>query len=199
MSDLADAPRSWPVTATRTAFEGSLVGVRVDEVAFNGETLTREVVTHPGAVGVVAIDDDDRVFVLGQYRHAAAADLVELPAGLLDVAGEDPLEAARRELVEEAGLAAERWRPLLRLRPSPGSSDEVVHVFLAEGLSEAARDAGFTPHGEEATMTMQWVPLADLVDAVMAGRVTNALTIAGSLAVWRLRCGKGHSSGAQST
>jgi ADP-ribose pyrophosphatase len=125
--------------------------------------------------------------VIQQYRHPAKARLVELPAGLLDVPGEDPLEAAKRELREEGWLEADRWTSLFAIRPSPGISDEVVHVYLAEGVRESAVPDGFEAVHEEATMTRAWVALDDVVAAVLRGDISNGLAIAGSLAVWRLR------------
>jgi 8-oxo-dGTP pyrophosphatase MutT (NUDIX family) len=184
---LRDLPEEWPVASSRSDFEGGLISVRTDELLDGDTTFAREVVRHPGAVGIVAVDDDDRVLVVSQYRHPARSRLLELPAGLLDVAGEDPLAAAKRELGEEGRIEAQRWRPLLVMRPSPGMSDEVIHIFLAEGVRPSDLPDGFQAVHEEATMTRGWVPLSDLVDAVLRGEVTNALTIAGSLAVWRLR------------
>ncbi len=189
MSNLSDAPESWPVTRSVQAFTGALIGVRRDTLVGDGETFDREVVTHPGAVCIVAVDEDDRVLVITQYRHAAGERLVELPAGLLDVEDEPPLEAAKRELREEAQIEATRWTPLFSMLTTPGASDEVVHFYVAEQVSDVGLDGQFTAEHEEATMTRQWVPLEDLVDAVMAGRAKDSLTVAGSLALWRLRHG----------
>jgi len=181
-----DEPHRWPVDGSTVEFEGSLVGIRRDHLRDDDGGFDREVVTHPGAVAIVALDDQDRVLVVHQYRHAVGARLVELPAGLLDVAGEEPLAAARRELAEEGQVAAERWTPLFVMSTSPGVSTERVHMYLAEGISAAPEVEGFVARHEEADMTRSWVRLDDLVDAVLAGRVTNGLAIAGSLAVWRL-------------
>jgi ADP-ribose pyrophosphatase len=145
------------------------------------------VVVHPGAVGIVAVDDHERVLIVTQYRHPARRRLVELPAGLLDQEGEDPLEAAKRELAEEGQVHAARWSRLLRLMPSPGMSDEVMTIYLAEGVDGGDVPDGFVAHHEESTMTREWVPLAELVDAVLGGRVTNAALVAGILAVWVIR------------
>ncbi|HSS67024.1 MAG TPA: NUDIX hydrolase, partial [Nocardioidaceae bacterium] len=162
---------------------------RIDQLDAGATTFGRDVMEHPGAAAVVALDDDERVLIVRQYRHAAQRRMVEIPAGLLDVDGESPLEAAKRELREEGLTEAASWRPLFTLTPQPGISTEQVHVFLAEQTSESAAPDGFEPEHEEASMTREWVPLADVVDAVLAGRVTNALTVAGSLAVWHLRHG----------
>jgi ADP-ribose pyrophosphatase len=188
---LADEPESWPVASSEVAGVGGLVRLRLDHLAAGDATTTfgRDVVEHPGAVGIVALDEDESVLILRQYRHAAQQRLVEFPAGLLDVEGESTLDAAKRELREEGLLEAASWRWLLTLIPQPGISTERVHVYLAEGLSAAAAPDGFEAEHEEATMTREWVSLADLVDAVLGGRIGNALTVAGSLAVWRIRHG----------
>ncbi len=184
---VSDEAASWSVVASETPFQGTVIGVRRDTLDHAGETFVREVVTHPGAVAVLAIDDNDRVLTLRQYRHPAQHVMVELPAGLLDIHEESPLDAAKRELHEEALLVADRWTPMFQTRPSAGSSTEIIHVFLAEGLQATESPADFVAQHEEAAMTREWVPLDELVAAVMAGEVTNGLTITGSLAVWHLR------------
>ena len=187
MTLLGDQPASWPVTRVDTVFDGVLLGVRRDTIEHEGESFDREIITHPGAVGVVALDDEGQVLVLRQYRHAAQSVMIEIPAGLLDVEGEPPLEAAKRELREEGLLEADRWTPLFEMRTSPGASTEVVHLYLAERLHAVDSPDGFTPRHEEASMTRSWVDLSELVDAVLSGRVSNSLTVAGSLAVHCLR------------
>ena len=131
-------------------------------------------VEHPGAVVVLAVDDQDRALVLRQYRHPARMRIVELPAGLLDQPDEDPLVAARRELLEEGALEAEEWTHLSTVHSSPGISDERIMIYLARGLREVPDRGGFVLEHEEADMTLDWVPLADLLQAVRAGRVTDA-------------------------
>lgn len=175
------------MTGSETVFDGVLLAVRRDTVEHDDESFDRELIVHPGAVGVVALDDQGQVLVLHQYRHAAQRVMVEIPAGLLDVAGEPPVEAAKRELREEGLLVADRWTPLFELRTSPGASTEVVHLFLAEGLRAVDAPADFVARHEEAAMTREWVPLGQLVAAVLDGQVTNSLTVAGSLAADRLR------------
>jgi ADP-ribose pyrophosphatase len=174
MSDeLSDVPEAWPVTATRHLYRADWVmALREDEITAPGspERFSRWVFEHPGAVIVLAVDDDDRAFCLRQYRHPARRRLVELPAGLLDRDDEPPLEAARRELREEARLEAEEWTALASTWSSPGISNEVMHLFLARGLSAAADDDFEATH-EEADMTAEWVPVADLLEAVLAGRL----------------------------
>jgi ADP-ribose pyrophosphatase len=184
---LADEPESWPVRSTRTQFEGAVIEVRVDTLEYDGQAFDREVVAHPGAVAIAAIDDRDRVLVLSQYRHAAQRRMIELPAGLLDVDGEEPLLAAQRELREEGGLRAERWQELLEYVPNPGISTERVKIFVAESLAPAVQQDGFQAVHEEAAMSRNWVALDELVAAVMAGSVQNGPTVVGVLALSRAR------------
>jgi ADP-ribose pyrophosphatase len=135
------------------------------------KTFQRLVLEHPGAVIVLAVDERERAFCLRQYRHPARRRFVELPAGLLDADGEEPLVTARRELREEAGLEAGRWTLLGSTWSSPGISSEVMHLFLAQDLREVEVD--FERLHEEADMTSEWVPLADLRAAVLAGDVAD--------------------------
>jgi len=133
----------------------------------------RIVVEHPGAVVVLAVDDDERALVLRQYRHAAGLRFVELPAGLLDQPDEDPLAAARRELLEEGGLEADSWAHLNTVWPSPGISGERIEVYLATALRSVPDRGGFDPEHEEADMTLHWVPVADLLAGVVERRLTD--------------------------
>jgi ADP-ribose pyrophosphatase len=176
--DLADRPEEWQVVDSEDIYRGSApFAVRADTLHHPGHgpdaTFRRIVVEHPGAAVVLAVDESDRVLVLAQYRHAAKRRFVELPAGLLDKPGEDPEGAARRELVEEAGLAAESWTHLGSTYSSPGFTAEVIHLYLARGLSPADR-GDFVAEHEEADMHLYWLPLADLVDGVLTGRIADA-------------------------
>ena len=157
--------------------------VVTDRVALDPETVVnRDVVVHPGAVGVIALDPDDRVVVLRQYRHPVAAHLWEIPAGLLDEPGEPPWATAQRELVEEAGIRAEQWHTLIDLYSSPGMSSETIRVFLARGLSDADPADRPPPTDEERDLVVARVPLPELVRRVLAGHVHNSLAVAGLLA-----------------
>jgi ADP-ribose pyrophosphatase len=140
------------------------------------------VVRHPGAVAVVALDDDGDVVLLRQYRHPVGGYLWELPAGLRDADGEPPLETAKRELAEEVQLAGERWSLLTTTFSTPGFCDELVLVYLAEGLSDVDRPEGFTVEHEELDMEIARVPLADAVQRIFAGDIRNASTVIGLLA-----------------
>jgi 8-oxo-dGTP pyrophosphatase MutT (NUDIX family) len=178
----------FPVRETRRIYRGRVMALRADQVEMPGGRLaTREIIEHPGAVAIAALDEHDRLAVIDQYRHAVRRRLRELPAGLLDVAGEDPAATAARELAEEAGLAATEWSVLLDLAPSPGFSDESVRVFLATGLSAVPRpDLG---DDEEADLEVGWQPLAEAVREVLAGEIVNAVSAAAVLAVHAVRSG----------
>jgi 8-oxo-dGDP phosphatase len=178
----------YEVVASEQIYTGRIISLRKDTVAMpGGGTSDREVVHHPGAVGIVALDDDDRVVMVRQYRHAVGEHLWELPAGLRDVDDEPPVDSARRELAEETQLAAERWSLLVTQHPSPGFCDELIQLYLAEGLTEVARPDGFVVEHEELDMTVERVPLEDAVQWVFDGTVRNSLAVIGLLAAARLR------------
>jgi ADP-ribose pyrophosphatase len=163
-------------------FEGLRWDVTTDQVALaNGEVVTRDYVVHPGAVGIIALDDSDRVLLVRQYRHPAGGFLWEPPAGLMDAAGESALTTAQRELYEEAGCTAERWEVLLDWFNSPGGSSEAFRCFLARGIA-AHSDGRPAGREEEADMPMAWVPLEEAVRMVFAGRLHNPTAVAGVLA-----------------
>lgn len=189
MTAQPDADRhGFPVHDTETLHVGRILAVRVDQVEMpGGRVAAREVVEHSGAVAVLPLDDEERVVLIEQYRHSVGRRLLELPAGLLDVPGEDPLETARRELTEEVGLAATNWTLLVDVASAPGFSDESVRVYLATGLSEVTRPDG--PDDEEAELVIRRVPLADAIQAVFDGEIVNGPTAAGLLAAAVLRTG----------
>jgi ADP-ribose pyrophosphatase len=182
MPDAADG-HDYRVLASESVFEGHVISLRRDTVAMpGGGDSVREVVAHPGAVAVVALDDEGRVVLLRQYRHPVGQYLWELPAGLRDSDGEPPLETAERELAEEVQLAAERWSLLTTTYSTPGFCDELVLVYLAEGLSDVPRPDGFTVEHEELDMTVERVPLAEAVQRVFDGGIRNAAAVIGLLA-----------------
>jgi ADP-ribose pyrophosphatase len=181
-------PHEYRVLASEHVFDGRVISLRRDTVAMpGGGDSVREVVTHPGAVAVVALDDDDRVVLIRQFRHPVRAHLWELPAGLRDADGEPPLQTAQRELAEEALLAAERWSLLTTTYSTPGFCDEAVLVYLAQGLREVERPDGFLVEHEEADLTVERVPLASAVQRVFDGDVRNAIAVVGLLAAAQAR------------
>jgi ADP-ribose pyrophosphatase len=181
-------PGSYELLGSETVYEGRVITLVKDVVAMpGGGDSVREVVRHPGAVAVVALDDEDAVVLLRQYRHPVGGYLWELPAGLRDADGEPPLETAKRELAEEVKLAAERWSLLTTSFSSPGFCDELVLVYLAEGLSDVAQPEGFTAEHEELDMEVQRVPLADAVQRVFDGGIRNAAAVIGLLAAAQYR------------
>lgn len=173
-------PHEYEVLESTRVYDGRVIALRRDRLSMPGDTTAwRDVVEHPGSVAVVALDDDGAVVVVRQYRHPIRRELDELPAGILDREGEPALETAKRELAEEAGLAAEEWHVLVDLLTTPGMADEASRIFLARGLRDVERDV---QEHEEAEMTSFRVPLAELVGGVLSGRYENSLLVAGVLA-----------------
>lgn len=168
------------VLSSQQLVAGHVWDIRRDQLEFGGRVLERDYMDHPGAVAVLAIDDEDRVLLFRQYRHPIAHRDWEIPAGLMDVSGESGLAGARRELAEEADLQASQWALLLDLFLSPGGSSEVIRVFLARDLAPVDHD--FVRDGEEAELEPVWVPLDEAVTAVLDGRVANGLTVSAVLA-----------------
>jgi len=185
VSSLEDLPQSHPVTRSEVVYEGAVWRVRRDVIDYPSGEITRDYVDHPGAACVVALDDDNNVVLLSQYRHPVGLRNVEIPAGLLDIPGEDPLVCAKRELAEEAGLQAARWEHVMTLNVSPGGSNEIMYIYLATGLSTAASD--FVKTGEEVDMSVHRVPLEDAVEACLAGRITNNIAVTALLAAHATR------------
>lgn len=181
--DTADAPASLPTGDLRVLHRGTIVDLVSQRVDLGpGRRVRREYVRHPGAVAIVALDAEERVVLVRQYRHPVRAYLWEVPAGLLDRPGEDLVGAATRELAEEADLRARRWNTLADFYTSPGSSDEAVRVFLARELSPVPTGERHVRTAEEADMSMSWTPLADAVDLVLTGAIHNPSTVVGILA-----------------
>lgn len=186
---LVDMPLSWPVVDSAEIYRGDwVVSLRTDTVHRPGrptDTFRRLVVEDPGAVVVLAVDDEDRAVVIHQYRHPVQMRLVELPAGKLDQEGEDPLLAAQRELHEEVGLHARDWRHLMTTYASPGITAETHAIYLARGLQEVARN--FELYHEEAEIAVDRVPVGALVEAVLDGSVADAPLATAVLAYEALR------------
>lgn len=190
---LQDTDDAWKVFDSSIGFTGGVVSIRVDEVAMPGSLVAkRDVLVHPGSVGVVVLDDTGqrpKVLTLRQYRHPVQRRLWEFPAGLLDE-NESALAAAKRELDEEAHVQARDWRVLLDAYTSPGISDEAVRIYLARDIRPAGGERRAAVH-EEADMELRWVELADLVKGVLGGRLHNPLVVMGALALRAVLDGPG--------
>ncbi|MEY9841083.1 NUDIX domain-containing protein [Streptacidiphilus sp. EB103A] len=179
---VVDSPEEWPVTASRLSFHGKVWDIRTDEVVMpDGATAARDYQQHPGAVGVLAIDAQRSVLLVRQYRHPVRHRLWELPAGLLDVPGENPLHAAQRELYEEAHTKAGDWRTLIDFYSSPGGSSEALRIFLAQDLAEADGER-FQAEHEELDLEVDRVDLDELVRLVLAGELHNGALVSSVLA-----------------
>ncbi|MFF5257682.1 NUDIX domain-containing protein [Actinomadura viridis] len=194
VEDVRDVLGRWEVAGSTREFEGRIFAVRRDAVRMpSGDTteiVHRDVIEHPGSVGILAVDGDDRVLLLRQYRHAAGRLLWEGPAGLRDVDGEPLVELAGRELLEEAGYRAARWDVLVDVLPSPGMTDERVRIFLARDLTEVpAEEIDFERVHEEADLPIVWVPLDEAVRKVLAGEIRNMIAVTGVLALHAARAG----------
>jgi len=186
------APRpGFAVRSSKDLHVGRVLALRADEVEMpGGQLATREVTEHLGAVAIAAMDPDGRLMMIYQYRHPVGRRLWELPAGLLDAPGEDPLAAAQRELTEEAGLTATDWTVLVDVAPSPGFSDESVRVFLARGVTEVGRPST-DADDEEADLQARWVSLPVAVRMVLDGKIVNGITATAVLAAHALAGGAG--------
>lgn len=180
-----DRRMSWPVTSHEVLARGAVADFVEDVVDTpSGGEMRRQYVTHPGAVAIVAWDEQtDRIAVVRQYRHPVGMELVEIPAGLLDVEGEAYRIAAERELAEEVELKAARWEVLVDMVTTPGACEEALRIFLARDLSPAPRPEGFEPEGEEAEMTWEFVARSDLVDLIFAGACQNPSLVVGLMAL----------------
>ncbi len=187
---VADRPDDRAVLQTEVIHVGMVFDVVAERVALDGDgsdadhpsVVRREFVRHPGAVGVVALDDDERVLLLSQYRHPVRRELWETPAGLLDVDGEDARDAAARELAEEADLTAGRWDVLVDYFTSPGASDEAIRLFLARDLSPVAEGDRYERPDAERDLVAEWVPLDEAVRLVLSGALHNPSAVVGVLA-----------------
>ncbi|MFG2917930.1 NUDIX domain-containing protein [Kitasatospora sp. NPDC048298] len=178
-----DVAEEWEVRASGTPFQGKVTGVRSEEVRMpDGSWARRDYQTHPGSVSVLALDDEQRVLVLRQYRHPVRQRLWELPAGLLDVPGENPWHAAQRELYEEAYCKAGTWRILADYYTSPGGTDEALRMFLATDLAQAEGER-YAAEGEEQEIEVAWVPVPELIRLIQAGGLHNPTLVTGTLAV----------------
>lgn len=188
---LKDVPEQWPVRESTELLRSRLVTVRSDQVRMPDDTYAeRDVVVHPGAVAVLALDEANRILMIRQYRHPVGQLLWEIPAGLRDVPGEDPWVTAQRELAEEASYRARDWHVLTDFFTSPGFSTERLRIFLARGLEEIPEgERTYVPKEEEARLERAWLPLPEAVTMVLAGDLHNGVAAMGILAVYAAASG----------
>jgi 8-oxo-dGDP phosphatase len=175
-----DAPQSIPVLSREMVYDGAIWDVVRETFAYNGEVLSRDFIDHTGAVAVVALTESNEVMMIRQYRHAIRTLNWEIPAGLLDMEGEDPLECGKRELAEEADLEADDWSFLMTLNTTPGGSNEFIHIYIARGLRPL--EHSYVREGEEADLETRFVPLDDAIEAIMQGKITNQIAVTALLA-----------------
>ncbi len=187
--EIRDAAELWPVVSSAVLADGAMVRLRKDMVRMpDGEVVGRDVLEHPGAVAVLALDSQERVLMIRQYRHPVGRLLWEIPAGLRDVAGEPLRATAERELLEEAGYQAADWRVLADSFSSPGISTERIRIFLARGLVRIPEsERSYVPEHEEAYLQLAWVPLDQAAARFLAGDLHNGVTALGILAAYAAR------------
>lgn len=179
---ISDRLIDYSVVDREEIFQGYVMNLRRDTFDYNGEFLTREYIVHPGAVGIIALDHEGKMLLVEQYRHAQGKVMWEPPAGLLDAPDEDPLECAKRELLEETGYVASKWEVLIDFANTPGGSSEQIRLYFAQGLTlhhEGRPAAG----EEEKDMPVHWVPVSEVLASIGAGLVTNAALTVGTLAL----------------
>lgn len=158
-------------------FDGRILHVRRDTVRLpNGEEASREVVDHPGGVAVLALDGENNVLAVTQYRYPFGRTLLEIPAGKLDHPGEDPYEAGLRELKEETGAVPGRYEPLGRILPSPGCYGETLHLYLARDLKMGEQHLD-----EDEFLNVERVPFGEMVRRCLDGEIEDAKTVAAVL------------------
>ena len=181
---VSDAPSPRRLLSTEKVYEGRIWDVVSDSFQLSeaGESLTRDYIDHPGAVAVLPMNDAGEVLLIRQYRHPVGMDLWEIPAGLLDVEGEDFVVGAARELAEEADLAAREWNVLVDFFNSPGSSSEAIRIYLARGLTAVPHHERHERTDEEAEIEFHWIALDDAVASVLEGRLHNPSAVVGILA-----------------
>ncbi|PPF87311.1 ADP-ribose pyrophosphatase [Subtercola sp. Z020] len=191
---MTTTPGGWPlrdeaadleITQSDVVFDGKIWDVRRETFTYNGADTVREFVDHTGAVAIVALDDQERMLLIKQYRHPIRSREWEIPAGLLDVSGENWLVAAQRELSEEADLEADEWNVLTDYATTPGGNNELIRIYLARGIHSTA--APFEREDEEADIEVRWVDLDEVVDAVLRRELQNPNLVLASLALFANR------------
>ena len=170
-----------------TVHVGGKWKVNVETIDIAGQRVKRDIVIHPGAVAILVLNDRDEVLLIRQYRQALGMFLFETPAGLLDIPNENPLDAAQRELAEEAGVRADRWDTLVDFYNSPGGSSEAIRIYLAREIAELSDGRVVTGEAEEIDLPCVWIPLERAVELVLGGDLGNPTAVVGSLAAWAWR------------
>ena len=175
-----DRPASLAISESEVVFNGKIWDIKRESFDYNGKTLVREFVAHPGAVAIVALNQDNEVLLINQYRHPVREYLWEIPAGLLDLPGESKLEAAKRELLEETGYIAESWSELIEFHTTPGGNNETIAIFLARELRHQGHELEL--EGEETDMQVDWVPLGEALASVLASEMRSPSAAVGIMA-----------------
>lgn len=179
-------PGSWTRTGSESEFSSDYLSLTTDTIVAPDGSELRRLVVHPrAAVGVIATDAHGRILLVEQYRHPMGRRMLEIPAGLMDVAGESALETAQRELLEETDVRADTWKELFALAPTVGYSTETITIFRATDLHPVDVDERVSREAEEADLTPWWVDPHDALAAVFDGRIADAKTVAAILAVTR--------------
>jgi len=162
------------VKQCKTVYRGKVIELSIETAQLpNGRSVSLEIVHHPGGAAVVAVDEDQRLCILRQYRHAAGGWIWELPAGRRDT-GEDPLRTAQRELEEEAGIRAASWQKLGTALTTPGFCDEVIHLYMAQGLTKVASRTE-----AHEVLECHWIPWTQVRAWIHDGTLADAKTIIG--------------------
>jgi 8-oxo-dGDP phosphatase len=175
-----DRPAHLAISKSEVVFEGKIWDIKRESFDYNGETLVREFVAHPGAVAVMALNDSDELLMINQYRHPVREYLWEIPAGLLDIPGESKLEAAKRELLEETGYIADSWSDLIEFHTTPGGNNETIAIFLARDLRHQGHDLAL--EGEETDMQVAWIPLGEALESVLSSEMRSPSAAVGIMA-----------------
>ena len=176
---ISDRLVSHPIVDRKTVFSGMVWDVRHDAFELNGQTVERDYIVHPGAVAIIALNDSGELLLIEQYRHAQGKIMWEAPAGLMDIANEDPLATAKRELFEETGYVAKTWHVLLDLANTPGGSSEQIRIYFARDLT-LHPDGRPTGSAEELDMPVHWIPIQDVLESIRRGAITNPQLVAGT-------------------
>jgi ADP-ribose pyrophosphatase len=176
-----DEPANFEVVESEVTFHGRIWNVVRETFRFGSQTLTREFVAHPGAVAVLALNENQEVLLIRQYRHPVRAFLWEIPAGLLDIAGESRATAAERELLEETRYRAGHIEPLTEFFTTPGGNSETIWVYLAKGLEFVGHDIEL--EGEELDLEVRWVPFAEALNSVLRAEIKSPSAVVAILAL----------------